>query len=142
MKLFRLFAFFLITSSFAGDKEKILHDINNYRLRHLLLPLKLDEQLNQIALEHSQNMAQHTVPVGHTGFQERFSKIRAKIPGTRLAAENVAAGYNNVDLVISGWINSPGHRQNILGRYNLTGIAIAYDKHNTPYYTQVFAKNN
>jgi uncharacterized protein YkwD len=43
-------------------------------------------------------------------------------------------------MVIDGWIHSPGHRQNILGHYNLTGIAIAYDSQHKPYYTQVFAK--
>lgn len=144
--LSRLFAFLLITSSLSAhanekqDIEYILKGINHYRMRHLLLPLKLDPTLNQIAMGHSVNMAHHTIPVGHEGFQKRFSTIRNNINGVNQAAENVASGYRNIDAVVEGWIQSPGHRANILGSYNLTGIAIAYDQQHKPYYTQVFAK--
>lgn len=146
--LSRLFAFLLLTSSvscFANEKqdvEYILKEINHYRMTHLRLPLTLNPKLNQIAKGHSNNMASHSIPVGHLGFEKRFSAIRQEIPNSRQAAENVASGYRSIDAVVKGWIHSPGHRQNILGSYNLTGIAISYDKNHTPYYTQVFAKNH
>lgn len=141
----QLFAFLCLTSSVSvmaqqDDVQYILKGINHYRMRHFLMPLKIDERLNKIALGHSQHMALHQIPVGHDGFQKRFSTIRHIIPSVRQAAENVAAGYKNLDAVIDGWTHSPGHRQNILGSYKLTGIAIAYDQNHKPYYTQVFAK--
>lgn len=142
----QLFAFLCLTSSISvmaqtyDDVQYILKGINHYRMRHFLLPLKLDNRLNQIAMQHSTHMAKHQIPVGHDGFQKRFSNMREQIPSVRQAAENVAAGYKNLDAVIDGWTHSPGHRQNILGGYRLTGIAIAYDSQRKPYYTQVFAK--
>jgi uncharacterized protein YkwD len=36
------------------------------------------------------------------------------------------------------WLNSPGHRKNIEGPYNLTGIAMAKAKDGTMYFTQIF----
>jgi uncharacterized protein YkwD len=143
----RLFAFLLLTSSLSchanekQDVKYILKQINHYRMTHLRLPLHLNSQLNHIAKVHSNNMASHQIPVGHIGFEKRFSAIRHALPKSRQAAENVASGYKSIDAVVQGWIHSPGHRQNILGMYNVTGIAISYDKNHTPYYTQVFAKN-
>lgn len=148
MKSFsRLFAFLLLTSSvsYANEKqdvENILQQINHYRLTHFRLPLRLNQELNHIAKVHSNHMASHQIAVGHTGFQQRFITIRKVLPESRQAAENVASGYKNIDAVVQGWIHSPGHRQNILGMYNLTGIAISYDEHHIPYYTQIFAKNH
>jgi uncharacterized protein YkwD len=124
----------------SQDEQHILKQINHFRMTHFLMPLKFDEHLNKIAMQHSQNMANQRIPVGHQGFNNRFKTMRNQVENVGQAAENVAAGYKNVDMVIDGWIHSPGHRQNILGHYNLTGIAIAYDKNHKPYYTQVFAK--
>jgi uncharacterized protein YkwD len=124
----------------SKDEQHILKQINHFRMTHFLMPLKFDEHLNKIAMQHSQNMASHRIGVGHQGFENRFKAMRTEVENVGQAAENVAAGYKNVDMVIDGWIHSPGHRQNILGHYNLTGIAIAYDGNHKPYYTQVFAK--
>lgn len=127
-------------ASFSDDTQHILSVINHFRMTHLLMPLKFDAHLNKIAWQHSQNMAKHRLPVGHQGFDQRFKTMRLEIDNVAQAAENVAAGFSNVDMVIDGWLHSPGHRQNILGPYTLTGIAIAYDNEHKPYYTQVFAK--
>ena len=45
-------------------------------------------------------------------------------------------------IVVDGWIKSPGHRQNIVGRYNLTGIGIVRDRAGKLYYTQLFVRTN
>ena len=139
------FSVFLILSSTlyaksSDDIQQILSGINKFRLLHLLAPLKLDAQLNEIAATHSQNMAKHICPIGHQGFEKRFAKIRKLKPNTMQASENVAYGYRNIDEVIKGWTHSPGHRANILGPFSITGIAIAHDAKGRPYYTQVFAR--
>jgi len=143
-KTYILSALYLLTAianaSPSKDEQHILKEINHFRMTHFLMPLKFDEHLNKIAMQHSQNMATHRIPVGHLGFENRFKNIRQQLENVGQAAENVASGFKNVDVVIDGWIHSPGHRQNILGHYNLTGIAIAYDGNHKPYYTQVFAK--
>lgn len=133
---------FLSITTFAGIDPKvqqILDGVNHYRLLHLKAPLKLNEKMCQIAATHSQDMAKKVCPFGHTGWDKRFARIRQNVPNSMQAGENVAYGYKDIDSVVKGWINSSGHRANILGRYNLTGIAIAYDERHRPYYTQIFA---
>ena len=126
-------------AQYSSDIQHILDGVNHFRMRHLLMPLKLDLKMSAIAAIHSQDMAHHICPFGHSGWAERFLKIRNSIPNTIKGGENVAYGYKDIDSVITGWTHSPGHRANILGSYNLTGIAIAYDDRHRPYYTQVFA---
>lgn len=135
-----VFTVFTAKADNHSDVQQILNQVNHYRLMHLLKPLTLNPSLNQIALKHSQNMAQHVIPFGHIGFDQRFAKIRQIIPNTAQASENVAYGYKSIDAVVTGWTHSPGHRANILGSFNLTGIAIAYDHQHRPYYTQIFAR--
>ena len=59
------------------------------------------------------------------------------------AAENVAfnKGYIQPDATaVKGWLDSPGHHQNILGRYNLTGIGVAQNAKGEYYFTQIFVR--
>lgn len=54
--------------------------------------------------------------------------------------ENVAAGFGSADSVVEGWMNSSGHRANILnGAYTQIGVAVAYSADGTPYWTMVLA---
>ena len=125
-----------------ADVQHILDGVNHFRMKHLLMPLKLNNELSQIAAGHSIDMARHTCEFGHSGWNQRFNRIHHDIANTLQAGENVAYGYKNIDSVVNGWIHSPGHRLNILGAYNITGIAIAYDERHRPYYTQIFAKQS
>ncbi len=71
-------------------------------------------------------------------------------PPDRLAAvnytwsaygENVAAGQRSGTEVVSAWMNSPGHRANILNpAYTEIGVGYAVDSEGRPYYAQVFAR--
>lgn len=54
------------------------------------------------------------------------------------ALENIAAGQQSPQQVVKGWLNSEGHRKNILDP-NVTHIGIGYDKDGN-YWTQVFIK--
>lgn len=59
----------------------------------------------------------------------------------RAAAENVAynRGYTDpVAKAVEGWLNSSGHRRNIEGNYNLTGIGVAKNSQGAYYFTQIF----
>src|SRR5262249_25809617 len=50
------------------------------------------------------------------------------------AGENVARGQTGVDEVMSGWMSSPGHRRNILGKFTEIGAGYATDAGGTPYW--------
>ncbi|WP_419418958.1 CAP domain-containing protein [Legionella sp. D16C41] len=121
-------------------QKDILRYINQYRSKHSLSPLQLDESISKEATLHSQNMAAHRVPFGHQGFSTRIKHLYSVIKGARAGAENVAYNYKTAKIVTDGWIKSPGHRKNIMGNYNLTGIGIAYDKEGKIYYTQLFIR--
>jgi len=58
-------------------------------------------------------------------------------------AENVALGYLNAETVVEGWMNSTGHRRNILDREVVeTGIGIARSSAGGLYYCQVFGRQS
>ena len=117
--------------------------VNQYRQSINLPPLNLNPQISQQAETHSQNMAQQEVKYSHHSFDSRLEKIEDQIAYTS-AAENVAynQGYGNpAERAVEGWIESEGHRQNMIGDYNLTGIGIAQNELGEYYFTQIFIKD-
>lgn len=142
---------FLVTHSAVSDPlvspdsdyritQIILSDINNYRISKGLNPLKLNNIISEQARQHSVDMSRHRISFGHQYFNDRIKRIYAKIPHCRAGAENVAYNYP-VSNIVKEWIKSPGHKQNIIGHYNLTGIGIARDNRGKLYYTQLFIKS-
>ena len=67
---------------------------------------------------------------------------RMKAAGIRytMAAENIAAGYPSPESVVEGWMNSPGHRANILSGNKYLGVGLALGGGYGYYWTQCFAK--
>ena len=126
-------------SANAMDNE-ILTLINNHRKSLSLTELQYNEIIFQQALIHSTNMANGTTAFGHDGFETRIANIKTSLGGGSSAGENVAMGYTSAQAVVDGWLNSPGHKANIEGNYNLTGIS-SYKKADGAYYfTQIFLK--
>jgi spore coat assembly protein SafA/uncharacterized protein, YkwD family len=59
------------------------------------------------------------------------------------AGENIAYGQRSPEEVMNAWMNSPGHRANILSRtYNQIGVGVAKSSNGTYYWTQEFIKSN
>lgn len=111
-------------------------------------PVTIHTQLNQAALGHSQDMAlndffSHTGSNGSTPWQ----RITASGYGSfSTAGENIAAGYSSPQEVMNGWMNSSGHRANILNcAFQHIGVGYYYLANDTGsvnyhhYWTQVFA---
>ena len=120
---------------------EILQEVNAYRKAHWLPPLSLNPALSEQARGHSADMANHRLPFGHDGFAQRIDAAHQAIPNSQAAgAENVAYNYKTAKIVVDGWVHSPGHRQNILGHYALTGIGIVRDASGKPYFTQLFLR--
>lgn len=123
-------------------EQSIHQQINQYRSSHNLPPLTLDPRISKVARAHSQAMASGKVPFGHAGFEQRIQAIN-RIITYRSAAENVAfnKGYTNpAQQAVEGWIKSNGHRINIEGQYNLTGIGVVKNAKGEYYFTQIFIR--
>ncbi|RYE24075.1 MAG: CAP domain-containing protein [Sphingobacteriales bacterium] len=139
--LFATLIFAEITPAFAGSMEKdILVLINEYRAKKRLPPLSEKSIIENKADKHSKDMASRRVGFGHSGFDNRLDYLMKSIPGSTGGAENVAYGARTAEQVVDMWINSAGHRKNILGNYNYTGIGIAKGRDGTLFYTQIFIK--
>jgi uncharacterized protein YkwD len=100
-----------------GDRFalKVLRLTNDYRRSFGLAPLRLNPVLSAIAQAHSQDMASndffdHVGSSGSTLF-DRFSQSGYAY---RSGGENIAAGFTTPKTVVNAWINSPGHRANLL----------------------------
>ena len=100
--------------------------------------LSWNQELHDIAMTHCVNMAEGRCPVGHDGFSERHKAVKFYV---RSFSENVAYNYGTADPVwaaVNGWINSPGHRKNMLAVNSICGIAV-YCHYGKFYFTQLFA---
>jgi uncharacterized protein YkwD len=117
--------------------------INAYRASQGLGELTFDDYIAEVARAHSTNMAKGTVPFGHDGASDRWKAIQNRIVGALAYGENVAMnrGYTDpASIAVQGWLNSPGHKANIVGDYNMTGIGVAKSADESYYLTQIFIK--
>ncbi len=127
-------------------EEQVFQAINRVRAENSLTPFYLKKDLSFVAREHSQDMAAHEyfshVSPNGEGLQGRIT--RGGITNWSRLAENLAInqGYDDPVLIaVRGWMNSPGHRQNILdSNLTETGIGVAIDAKGKIYLTQLFAK--
>lgn len=123
----------------ASGKE-MLRLTNEFRAREGKRPLQWHQSLHDIGLVHSQRMAMKIVPFGHDGAKERFAAYPFR---SSSAAENVAwsSGMPFADLArthVQGWIDSPGHRKNMLAHHNWCAVAIFKNPQGAYYSTQLF----
>jgi uncharacterized protein YkwD len=129
-------------TSALNNLEKSIYDrINNYRQSLDLPPLAIDLVISAQARIHSEEMAK-IGNMNHDGFTGRTDSIAKAIP-FRSAAENVAVNmsYKRPDLIaVEGWIESPGHHRNIIGRFDLTGIGVVQGARGEYYFTQIFVR--
>jgi uncharacterized protein YkwD len=130
-----------IDSAFLLTLEEETHrQVNQYRISRNLPPLRLDPSISQVARIHSQNMAKKKASFSHDGFEKRVKEI-GKNHAYQAAAENLAFNQGFVDPVtvsVQGWIKSPGHRKNMEGEFNVTGIGVAKNAEGEYYFTQLF----
>ena len=114
--------------------------VNQYRLSKNLPPLTMNAEISYVARQHSRDMATKNATFSHDGFDNRAKAVGKTIP-YRSFAENLAYIKGHPDLAevaVKGWINSPGHRKNMEGNFNLTGVGIAKNSDGEYYFTQLF----
>ena len=130
------------TTDFSKLVESIHQQVNEFRQAHGRQALRLNPTISSQARQHSVQMARQGSAVSHVGFEDRLKKIGEQLP-YRAGAENVAAsvGYENpARTAVEGWKTSPGHRENMLGDFTLTGIGIAQREQGSYFITQIFLK--
>lgn len=106
--------------------RKLLELHNKERAKEGLAPLELDDKLTEAARRHALDMAERG-EMSHQGSdgsnpEERIERAGFRGKGT---AENVARWYPSPKAVMKGWMESPGHKKNILGDYRLMGAGFA-----------------
>jgi uncharacterized protein YkwD len=152
-----IFSFFFISALLLlGDNngadpsewkpEDVEHEVyrlvNQYRTREGFPRLKWSEEIAKECRIHSRNMASAKIRLSHEGFNERMVRIKKKVDFFG-GAENVAFNEGIKDPTretVETWLKSSGHRSNMEGGYDLTGVGVAKGKGGRYYFTQIFIK--
>lgn len=123
-----------VSSNFA---QEILQLINYERAKEHLKPLKLSSSMNHYAQIRAKEITKkfsHTRPSGYSCF--------TVIPKPyRTVGENIAAGQRSASEVVAAWMNSKGHRENILNpNFKELGMGYLYlpDSKYKHYWAQLF----
>ena len=127
-----------------GDEYEVLNLVNDERIEAGLHPLTWNDQLFVAARNHSLDMAVENY-FSHTGLDGRSAGDRILDAGYdwQTYGENIAYGYADPEAVMAGWMNSDGHRANILnGSFCELGVGVAGHASGgyRPYWTQDFGK--
>ncbi|MFB2581122.1 cell wall-binding repeat-containing protein [Herbiconiux sp. P15] len=110
-------------AALAAAEEDRVHDLVNYhRIASSLPSLVRDATIDAAAEEWANHMGTLANPLTHSTREWRASRMP---PGWTANGENIAYGYGTADAVMEAWMNSPGHRSNILGGA-FTRIGIGY----------------
>ncbi len=130
------------TGAIAAMEREVLRRINAIRQERGLQPLEPNDTLAAIARGYScqmarQNFFSHTSPSGGTV----ADRVREAGIEYRLVGENLARNTNAdqpVEVAVQGWMNSEGHRENILREaFTETGVGICRER-DRYYFTQIF----
>ena len=127
----------LTDSSITSYEERVIELVNEIRADYGLSALKADWELSRVARYKSQDMHDrgyfsHTSPT----YGSPFDMMKSFGISYRSAGENIAMGYKTPEEVVDGWMNSSGHRANILNS-SFTHIGVGYVKDGN-YWTQMF----
>ncbi|RHW41536.1 LysM peptidoglycan-binding domain-containing protein [Neobacillus notoginsengisoli] len=132
-----------VTIPSIGEKsveQQVISLTNQERAKHGLKPLTHDWELSRVARYKSMDMRDksyfsHTSPT----YGSPFTMMKNFGIAYRSAGENIAAGQTSAAEVVRAWMNSPGHRANILNQgYTRIGVGYAAGGSQRHYWTQMF----
>lgn len=114
--------------------------VNKERASNGLQPVASDSQLAKLAQMKAEDMAKngyfsHTSPT----YGSAFDMMKTYGVSYKTAGENIAKGQKTAEAVMNGWMNSSGHRANILkSDYTKIGVGYAKASDGTTYWVQIF----
>lgn len=126
-----------ISNTVTSFEAEVVRLVNDIRRQNGLKPLTENWELSRVARYKSQDMLDnryfaHNSPTYGTPFQ----MMKSFGLSFRTAGENIAKGYSTPQAVVNGWMNSSGHRANILNAgYTQIGVGYVAQGH---YWTQMF----
>ncbi len=128
-----------VDSTALSYENEVVRLVNEIREERGLSALKQDWELSRVARFKSQDMKDnnyfsHTSPV----YGSPFNMMKNFGISYKSAAENIARGQKTPGAVVNAWMNSSGHRANILSSsYNKIGVGYVKDGN---YWTQMFIR--
>ena len=126
-----------------GTAARMLERVNEERGREGLSPLTWCPALARAAENHSADMSarqyfEHDSPDG----LEVWDRVRSESYDYESVGENIAVGQRSVTEVMDGWMDSPGHRENIMNpefeHFGLGTVTGRYEGIRAIYWTQNF----
>lgn len=124
----------------SAAESQLLEMTNRERQKAGVPPLRPNPALFRAARAHSANMARQGKMEHVLDGKDPFRRMVEAGYRLGFGGENIAFGFADLGEVMRVWMNSPGHRQNILSpNYTEIGLGRAVDAAGVPYYTQVFA---
>lgn len=119
-------------------EQQVVTLVNEERAKEGLKPLELDTELSDVAREKSKDMMDkgyfdHTSPT----YGSPFDMMKQFGIEYSSAGENIAKGQKTPEEVMEGWMNSDGHRKNIMNP-DFTHIGVGFVEGDSTYWTQMF----
>lgn len=129
-----------VSDSYASFRSQVVQLVNQERTSRGLKALSMDSSLTKTATLKSQDMAKlgyfdHTSPT----YGSPFDMMKQFGISYRAAGENIAMGQTSPAQVMNGWMNSEGHKANILNTsFTKIGVGVAQNSAGRYYWTQQF----
>lgn len=126
-------------TNLSADELETFNLVNQQRINNGLSALKIDNEVQRVARIKAQDMVNnnyfsHTSPT----YGSPFDMLKNFGISYKTAGENIAGNSNNSSAV-TAWMNSPGHKANILnGNFNYTGLGVVSGSKYGKIYVQMF----
>ena len=126
-----------VSSAVSAFEQQVVELTNQERAKNGLPALKLDVELSKVARDKSKDMQtknyfSHTSPT----YGSPFDMMKTYGISYKSAGENIAMGQRSPEEVVQAWMNSQGHRENIMNP-NFTHIGVGHVATGN-YWTQMF----
>ena len=128
------------STNFAAYQQEVVNLVNKERAKYGLSALKSNSSLANVATIKSQDMVNknyfsHTSPT----YGSPFDMMKQFGISYKTAGENIAMGQKTPSEVVTAWMNSEGHRKNILSSsFTQIGVGVAKNANSQLYWTQMF----
>ena len=117
---------------------EIMELINEYRILQGLNPLNEHNVVKAVAYTHTDYMIEEE-NVSHDNFFQRKQSLQSNA-SANIVSENVAYGFSSAEAVVSAWLNSPSHKENIVGDFTDFDISAEQNSQGKWYFTNIFIR--
>ncbi|HBY8829567.1 TPA: sporulation protein [Clostridioides difficile] len=128
------------SESFSAYQKEVVDLVNIERAKAGLNPLTLDSSISNVATKKSQDMIDNNY-FSHNSqtYGSPFDMLKKFGISYKTAGENIAMGQKTPKEVVNAWMNSEGHRKNIMNpNFSKIGVGVAQKSGGSIYWTQIF----